>query len=276
MKDVLLITTPVYTNAPGQATNYACALARLVGAHVTAWITEIESDPATGMIEPDLMQVGDEVAEQLAKECVPRTVELVQDAASRAGVTCTVVAQPPSSALREKLIDTAQARDVVIFDVCRSLRHPRQGLVQAALFGSGRPIILVPGGAHTPAAERVLVAWDGTRSAARALHDALPVLTHAREVVVTTVADDKERRVSESGDEVCRYLGRWGVRARFDLLQRGNRSVGDILLGHAAEIEAGLVVMGGFAHDMEREFLFGGATRNIFQSALQIPVLLSH
>jgi hypothetical protein len=85
MMDLLLITTPVYTNAPGHSTNYACALARLVGAHVTGWITEIEPDPATGMIEPDLMQVRDEVAEQLSKkECVARTVELVQDAARRA------------------------------------------------------------------------------------------------------------------------------------------------------------------------------------------------
>jgi nucleotide-binding universal stress UspA family protein len=174
------------------------------------------------------------------------------------------------------LIDSAQVRDVVIFDVSGSLRHPRQGLVEAVLFGSGRPIILAPAGVHVPSAERAVVAWDGTRSAARALHDALPLLTHAREVVVTTVADDKELRALRSGDEVCRYLGRWGVQGSFELLQRDSRNVGDVLLGHAAEIEAGLLVMGGFAHAREREFLFGSATRDIFRSTLETAVLLSH
>ena len=144
------------------------------------------------------------------------------------------------------------------------------------LFGSGHPIILVPPSVHTPAAERALVAWDGTRSAVRSLHDALPILTHAREVVVVTVTDDKELRAVRSGDKVCRYLSRWGVQARFELLQRGSRNVGDVLLGRAAEIEAALVVMGGFGHAREREFLFGSATRDIFQSTLQTAVLLSH
>lgn len=95
-------------------------------------------------------------------------------------------------------------------------------------------------------------------------------------MVVVTVADDKELRAVRSGDKVCRYLSRWGVQARFELLQRGSRNVGDVLLGRAAEIEAALVVMGGFGHAREREFLFGSATRDIFQSTLQTAVLLSH
>ena len=101
------------------------------------------------------MQGNGEVAEQLpTKERLARTIELAQGAAKRAKVTCTVLAEPPSSALRERLIDTAQVRDVVVFSVCGSLRDPRQGLVKAVLFGSGRPIIIVPPGVHTPAVER--------------------------------------------------------------------------------------------------------------------------
>jgi nucleotide-binding universal stress UspA family protein len=187
-----------------------------------------------------------------------------------------VLSQPRSADLREILIDTAQLRDIVIIDVRGPLRHPRQPLVEGVLFGSGRPIILVPPSVHTPAAERILVAWDGTPSAARSLHDALPILAHAREVVVVTVADDKELRGARSGDEVCRYLYRWGVQGRFEQLRRGSRNVGDVLLGRAAEIEAALVVMGGFGHAREREFLFGSATRDIFQSTLKTAVLLSH
>jgi nucleotide-binding universal stress UspA family protein len=278
MKDVLAIITPVYSDALGQAAHYAFALAGLSGAHVTILITEIVPDSPARMSEPDLMQAGVEVAEPPStKERVARTIALVQGAATRANVACTVLSEPRSSDRREILIDSAQVRDVVIVDVPGPLRQPRQEIVEAVLFGSGRPIILVPPNVQAPAAERALVAWDGTRSATRALHDALPVLTHVRrEVVVVTVADDKELRPSRSGDEVCRYLGRWGAQARFELLQRGSRNVGDVLLGRAAEIEAGLVVMGGFGHAREREFLFGSATRDIFQSTLKMAVLLSH
>jgi nucleotide-binding universal stress UspA family protein len=275
MKDVLAIITPVYADSLGQAANYAFAVARLSGAYVTALITEIEPDSSNHMSVPDLTQGGVEATEPPStRERVAHTIELVQDAARRANVACTVLSAPPRSAeLRETLIDSAQVRDIVIIDVRGPLLHLRQGLVEAVLFGS----ILVPPGVHAPAEERALVAWDGTRSAARALHDALPVLTHARrEVVVVTVADDKELRASRSGDEVCRYLGRWGVQARFELLQRGSQNVGNVLLGHAAEIEAALVVMGGFGHAREREFLFGSATRDIFQSTLETAVLLSH
>ena len=277
MKDILAITTPVFAEAPEPATEYAFALAALREAHVTALITEIEPDSPARMIEPDLMQGGGKVAKPLiTKERVARTVEFIHAAASRADVACTVIAEPRSAAVREMLIGTAQLRDVVIIDVRGPLRHPRQGLVEAVLFGSGRPIILVPPGIRAPPAERALVAWDGTRSATRALHDALPLLIDAKEVVVASVEDDKELRISRSGDEVCRYLNRWGVQARSELFRRASRNVGDVLLGHAAEIEAALVVMGGFGHAMEREFLFGSATRDIFRSTLETAVLLSH
>jgi nucleotide-binding universal stress UspA family protein len=277
MKDVLAIITPVHSDALGQAASYAFGLARLFEAHVTVLIAEIEPEAPDPMSAPDLTWGGGEVARAISSdEAVARTVELVQGAASRVNVGCTVLSAPRSAELREILIDKAQIRDIVTIDVRGPLRYPRQSLVEGVLFGSGRPITLVPTSVQTPPAERALVAWDGTRSAARSLHDAVPILAHAREVVVVTVADDKELRAARSGEKICRYLCRWGVQARFELLQRGSRNVGDVLLGRAAEIGAALVVMGGFGHAREREFLFGSATRDIFQSTLQAAVLLSH
>src|SRR6185312_9223125 len=104
MKDVLVVATP---NAAGHASKFAFALAQLTEAHVTALITEIEPD--FGMIEPDLRQDEDKIAEQRStKERLARTIDLIQDAARRAKVTCTVMAECRSSALRERLIDSAQ------------------------------------------------------------------------------------------------------------------------------------------------------------------------
>src|SRR5262249_61824647 len=125
MKDVLAIITPAYANAFGEAANYDFVLAGLFEAHVTVLITEIEPDAPAPMKPPDLMQGGGEVAVPIStKEGVARTIDLVQDAASRANVGRTGLSQPRSADLREILIDTAQLRDIVIIDVRGPLRAP--------------------------------------------------------------------------------------------------------------------------------------------------------
>src|SRR6516162_531448 len=131
MKDVLAIITPAYANAFGEAANYAFVLAGLFEAHVTVLITEIEPDAPAPMSAPDLMQGGGEVAGPTStNEGVARTMELVQGAARRVNVACTVLSEPRSAELHEILIGTAQVRDIVTIDVRGPLRHPRQSLVE--------------------------------------------------------------------------------------------------------------------------------------------------
>src|SRR5262249_7589022 len=106
MKDVLAIITPAYANGFGEAANYAFALAGLFEAHATVLITEIEAGAPAPMSAPDLMQGGGEVAAPISTdEAVARTIERVQAAASRIDVKCTVLWEPRSAELREKLID---------------------------------------------------------------------------------------------------------------------------------------------------------------------------
>lgn len=167
-------------------------------------------------------------------------------------------------------------RDLTILDVQGPLRYPRQGLVEGILFGSGRPIGLIPPIAPLLENGKILVGWDATPSAVRAVHDALPLLTKAREVVIMSVIDDKAFRAPHSGTDLCHYLRRWGVDARFETVKRGSKNVGDVLLDQARRLGASLLVMGGFGHAREREFIFGSATRDIFKSNPEIPVLLSH
>lgn|SRR5215471_16502941 len=130
MKDVLAIITPAYANGFGEAANYAFVLAGLFEAHVTVLITEIEPAAPAPMSAPDLMQAGGEVAgPRSTNEDVAHAIELVQGAARRVNVACTVLSQPRSAELREVLIDTAQVRDIVTIDVRGPLRHPRRSLV---------------------------------------------------------------------------------------------------------------------------------------------------
>ena len=116
-----------------------------------------------------------------------------------------------------------------------------------------------------------MIAWDATPAASRALYDAMPLLEVADDVVVVTVFGDKELGPEELGEEVCRVLSYRNITARFEPLQDGRQDVGTILLGAATRVEADLLVMGGFAHPREREFLFGSATRSLFQLGSPLP-----
>jgi nucleotide-binding universal stress UspA family protein len=269
MKDVLAHVTPIAGDSLGAGASYALALARAHGAHLSALIAEIEPEGIQGnhVIGQSLS-----LAERLA-----RTAERLRSAANLANVPCEILApEVQYLSLRERLIDCAQVRDLLVLDVYGPLQSPRRDLVDGTLFGSGRPVILVPQGAPPSVEDRILIAWDATRAAVRAVRDALPLLVRARDVIIASVIDDKTFSTPHSGNALCRYLARWNVSARFEIVKRESLNVGVTLLTHARRAEVGLLVMGGFAHGFERELMLGSATRDIFQASFEIPVLLSH
>ena len=91
------------------------------------------------------------------------------------------------------------------------------------------------------------------------------------DVVLLSVTDDKEFRAFRSGADLCQYLARWEIIARLKAIERGEQTVGAALLEHARQIDADLLVMGGFGHAKEREFIVGSATRDIFESYSRYP-----
>ena len=279
MKDLLAIIPSGSGKTLAQPGTYSLSLAARMGSHVTAIIAEIERFNPAAQLEPDNMQ-GDSrpVTSPALAERLGQTADLVRSEAHRAEVSLTILEHADNSPypLREIVTSSAQVRDLSILGVHGPLTYPRQGLVEAVLFGSGRPVLLVPPGAPAFSGRMVVVGWDATRSATRALHDALPLLTKARKAVVISLSDDKVFRLPESGPEVCRYLERWGIDASFDAPKRKQDKIGNELLLHAKRLEADILVMGGFGHAREREFLFGSATRDIFESHLELPVLMSH
>jgi nucleotide-binding universal stress UspA family protein len=278
MKDLLAIVTPVWADTLEEPARHAFALARELDARLTVMITTVEPFHAAPPSQPDNMQ-GDDAAGKPPSldEIVERTATLVRSEARSAGVAHVIL--PPaekSVAFRERLIALAQLRDLTIFSNYGPLANPRLSLVEAALFGSGRPVLLMPRAAQTFSDGTVVVGWDATRAAVRALHDAMPLLIRARQIVIASVGDDKELPLDASGPAICSYLQQREIDASFQALTRQQRSAGEALLFHARRLGANLLVMGGFGHAREREFLFGSATRDVFQTYLDIPVLLSH
>jgi nucleotide-binding universal stress UspA family protein len=156
--------------------------------------------------------------------------------------------------------------------------NPAAPVPAAVLLGSGRPILAVPyvGGSGTMG-RRVLVAWNATREAARAVNDALPLLQDAE--MVTVLSINPERGIRGEGDlpaaDIALHLARHGIKAEASYLVSEDVGVGAALLSRAADLGSDLMVMGGYGHSRLREIVLGGATRSVLRE-MTLPVLLSH
>jgi nucleotide-binding universal stress UspA family protein len=258
-------------------TRWAFDLAASHGAHVTAFLSEVEPFAAS-IAPPDNVQGGIRPRVQLSRgEEAERIASLIHATASQQGVECEVlISDSEGQVAAAQLARRAPVRDLVVMTVYGPVQDRRLAFVQGVLFRTGRPLMLVPSQVGPLLIRKVVVAWDATRSASRAFHDALPLLATAAEVSVVTVLGDKELQPEESGEEACRALDRRNISARFLSVQNDAQHVGATLLEAATRVEADVLVMSGFAHSMERELIFGSATRFLFGSGFPFPILLSH
>jgi nucleotide-binding universal stress UspA family protein len=153
---------------------------------------------------------------------------------------------------------------------------PEEMIAEGALFGSGRPVIVVPyiqkGGIKL---DRVMIAWDASRSAARALADAMPFLHKAGAVEVVIVASERPKSDEVAGADIGHHLARHGLNVEVKRIVSTDTDVANTLLSHAADISADFMVMGGYGHSRLREFVLGGVTRAILAS-MTVSVLMSH
>lgn len=157
------------------------------------------------------------------------------------------------------------------------------------LLHSGRPVLIVPHAlraeqlapaAHPAAASNVLISWNGSKEASRAVSAALPLLQRAKQVHVAVF--DAQLHAAEHGEhpgaDILQYLARHGVQAKLLLLDGGatrRGDIGDALLSQASDLSADLLVMGAYGHSRLRETILGGVTRTVLQS-MTIPVLMAH
>ena len=123
--------------------------------------------------------------------------------------------------------------------------------------------------------ERVVIAWDFSREAARALSDALPLLALAHEVRIVTVFGEKHVETTATTGDVEHFLARHRIKYSLNSISFEGNNIGRFLMDYAVGIDADLLVMGAYGHSRLREFVLGGATREILREPL-LPVLLSH
>lgn len=167
----------------------------------------------------------------------------------------------------------ARASDLVVFG--RGKDDPFvdfRAVFEATLFGSGRPLLLVPGVSAT-LGERVAIAWNGSAEAARAVAGAVPILDRARSVEVLVART--RRATPEVADELLAYLKWRGVAAAARTVEPGDAAVGEVLLQAARDAGADLLVMGGYGRTRLSELVLGGVTRHVLD-APTLPVLIAH
>lgn len=149
-------------------------------------------------------------------------------------------------------------------------------IIEGALFESGRPIVVVPYIQREPLKlDRVMVCWDGSRTAARAIADSMPFLMRSKAIDVVIVASGREKTGEIPGIDLGQHLARHGLKVEVKRIVASDTDVPNTILSFAADSSADFIVMGGYGHSRLREFVLGGATRGILGS-MTIPVFMSH
>lgn len=259
------------------AADYAVSVAAALDAHITG--IAFAYDPVvpvatTGYIPPEVIETQQRDSQDAAKAALNR----FSAAADRAGVTAepTMLAASFAGA-GEHFGQIARRFDLVIVGQPEPKKGTAEELIgESALFESGRPVIMVPYIQKTPLKlDRVMACWDGSRPAARAIADAMPLLERAGLVEVVIVANERGKKDEIPGADMGQHLARHGLKVDIKRISDGSINVADALLSHAADFSADFIVMGGYGHSRFREFVLGGVTHNILRS-MTAPVLMSH
>jgi nucleotide-binding universal stress UspA family protein len=259
------------------AGSYAVSLAETLGAHLTAVAFAYQPViPGTvmGGLSADVLDATRAESERAAKAATAHFDQV----AGRAGISFESRVFDATMVGGADLFGRIARRfDLSVVGQAEPDKLAGEDLIiEAALFQSGRPVIVVPyihkGGAKL---DRVLLCWDGGRMAARAIGDATPLLAQAKAVDVLIVATDQGKKDEIPGADMGAHLARHGAKVEVKRIVASDSDVPNTILSHAADTSADFVVMGGYGHSRLREFILGGTTRAVLQS-MTVPVLMSH
>ena len=259
------------------AAEYAVSLAAAFDAHLAgiAFLYDpIVPVSGAGYIPADVIEAQERDNAAAAKAAIDRFVA----AGKRAGVAAEPLTLSGSFAgVGDQFGRIARRFDLSIVGQAEPGTSAVEEIIaESALFESGRPVIVVPYIQKAPLKlDRVMLCWDGSRAAARAIADAMPLLERAGRVEIVIVANERGKKDEIEGADMGAHLARHGLNVEVKRTVLGDIDVADVILSHAADAGSDFIVMGGYGHSRLREFVLGGVTRTIFRS-MTAPVLMSH
>lgn len=251
---------------------YAAALAAGCGAHLTGLFNRPPLPLVRHYMPP-------EVIEHHKAECEAAAVKARQqlEATARIQGVGTDWCDMPGSAL-EMMLTQARASDLLLLSGVMpgqktAREYDRETLVDEVVLALGRPVLLLPSMPKPGLPGTILIGWNGSREASRAVHDAMPLLQQAAKVTILCV--DPERKQGLPGAELARHLARQGVTADLLIREGHDRDAGKMLQQTAWDTRADMIVMGAYGHGRLRERVLGGATAHMLGKA-GLPVFFSH
>ncbi|QFU17698.1 universal stress protein [Microvirga thermotolerans] len=274
IKSILIGVSPELER-PSAAAAYGLSLARSASAHasISALSPEMTlthafvSSTAAGLVAAENRRL---------LEQARAAVEKIRQDAMAQGVSCSSEAiQKHYALLASSFTKRVRTHDLVIVDAEPDSLSLRRGLLEEALFNGGRPMLVIPPNVETFRVQNILVAWDGSAKATRAVNDALPFLRAADHVEVLSVIGEKDMSRSVPGADLAPHLARHGVNCTVKDLSTPNGDAAEIVRSQAAMNRADLIVMGAYVHSRLRQLVLGGVTQAMLRDC-SIPLMLSY
>lgn len=277
IKDVFLPLVGQPRESTLAAIETCVALAADLGARITA--LALEEDV---FVRPKVVLPDDQGAAEARGSREPGDVQQLLTAFTRAASRANIRAQGrsakvPADQIASILAEHARFSDLALVSV-KPHDSRTEHIIETFLFESGRPLLLCPE-QHVdklrPEFENVMIAWDHSARAARAVGDALPILQAATSVRVVTVADDKTDAITQSGLSLVHHLREHGIYASFEAVKGSGSSIGKVLGSWANSHAIDAIVMGAYHHSRLNEIVWGGVTKTVIG---QPPcwVMISH
>lgn len=279
-KDVLLQLNSYPEPTPVTVIEQAVDFAATLGAHISALTFKTEIPNVGNVLANKLLDVSGMIAAERQKSLAntQKLVSAFETAATRRGLQHhQIVESCTTSEVAAIVTEHARMHDVTIIPIGGELGL-QQYVAESAIFGSGRPTIVLPeaSGVTGPLSLDVVgVAWDFSRPAARAVADALPILERAKTVRVVTVTQEKTIDTKRSSSELIKHFACHGIEVVLEEEEAAGRTIGQALEEYATTYQIGLLVMGAYGHSRLRDFILGGATKTVIAHP-KLPVLLSH
>jgi nucleotide-binding universal stress UspA family protein len=253
----------------------ALGVARKFEAHLD--VLHLRADPST--LVPI---VGEGMSGALVEQMIDSMTQAVESRAKRAREAYDrVAAEAPETTMWREVVgpgpdnvaSAGRVTDLVVMARPSGEDSLTQtALLDAAIFDTGHPVMIVPAGYSAATGDNIVLCWNGTAQSARAVAAALPFLCQAKQVTVLTVGDeDKAAPAAALGA----YLSRHKIDAEVIRLEAGGGPIGRALLDRIAGLSADMVVMGGYGHSRLKEMILGGTTRYVLSNAA-LPVLMAH
>jgi nucleotide-binding universal stress UspA family protein len=278
MKDILLLLSTFPDPTAEAALGPVVRFAHRNGNSISGLALEIDihepSAPLVPLIDVHAMA---SAAKARSREAGDRLLQGLKElcGADRVPMEARTVTCWWPSLYSEVAINLSRVHDLTVVPLDSNDGQKRR-LAEDVLFGSGRPVLLVPETVVEIARDEIVVAWDYSRSSSRAVLDAMPLLSAAQRIEVVTVVGEKEIAQGSTAD-LKAHFARHGLTIEYNEIAfpAAGQRLSDVLQNHAASRGAGMLIMGAYGHSSFREFVLGGATRGVLDG-LRMPVFLSH